>query len=101
MEGFMKLNLRRSFVALLILFIPLENILHVSDVGYSYTKDITHHRVTVSAGDHPVFLLWALGCLVFFSLLLKRKERFSGFRVPSMWRRFWAFVLDSLFCLMV
>ena len=93
----MNLNLRRAFITLLVLFVPLENLLPVSTVGFSYSNDLTHHRVSVSAGTYPGFILWSLACLFLFGMLMGKLEVYGGLQVPSLWRRFWAFILDFIF----
>lgn len=103
----MKLNLRRSFITMLVLITPLENLLQIFNVGftyntnYSFNNGITHKTVSVSAGTHPGFILWSLVALVFWGMYLRKEEDFGILQISSMWRRFWAFILDLLFSVTV
>jgi hypothetical protein len=92
---------------MLVLFILLENLLQVFNVGFSYStnysfKDgINHKTVSVSAGTHPWFILWALVALFLYGMYLKKEKDFGALQITSMWRRFWAFILDFFFSVTV
>lgn len=91
------MNLRRGLITMLVLFLPLESILDVSQAGFSYSQDLTHHTVSVSAGTHPGLILWALAALFLFFGILRREEPIRNLQAPSMKRRVWAFCLDFIF----
>ena len=95
-----RMNLLRAVVAFwFLLSFMIEYFLSPGEVGYSgHWSDGTAY---VSAGSHPAFLVWAaVGLLLYFFLMhLKAEEAPDG--VPTLRRRFLAFIIDFLFSLTI
>jgi len=94
------MNLLRAVVAFwFVLSFAVPYVFSVGEVGY--TAHSKNGAVYVSAGSHPAFLVWSAIGLALFLLLMRMKaeETFDG--VPSLKRRFLAFVVDFLFSLTI
>src|SRR5258708_23103912 len=95
-----RMNLLRSGVAFwFVLSFAVPYVFSVGEVGY--TAHSKNGAVYVSAGSHPAFLVWSAIGLALFLLLMRMKaeETFDG--VPSLKRRFLAFLVDFLFSLTI
>jgi RDD family protein len=94
------MNLLRAVVAFwFLLSFVVQYVFSVGEVGFvAHSKDGQMH---VSAGSHPVFLVWSAIGLVSFLVLMRMKaeETFDG--IPSLKRRFLALVIDFSFSVTV
>src|ERR1051326_6395012 len=75
----------------LIFFIPIP---YAREIGYSLHS--TERGTVVSAGSHPVQLVWSSVTLIFFLALMQINVCEIRAGVPTLARRFFAFLTDFL-----
>jgi hypothetical protein len=98
------MNLKRSLVTLLVLFVPWVFLLNAGRVGFSEKllttvseKGGRQEQLTVWAGTHPGLVLWAVAALFLFGWMMVEKTPEGAWRPASLQRRTFAFLLDMLF----
>ena len=95
-----KMHLLRGTMAVWILLsFVLPYVFSIGDVGFS--AQWKNGKSQVSASSHPVFLVWSVIGAALFLLLMNVTTIESPAGIPSMKRRFLAFLIDFWFSLMV
>ena len=111
------MNLRKSLITMMVLFIPLPFLFFPlkfitsflpfpiwlwQGTHVSLTPDgVRHEEVGVWATSHPGLVLWAAGALLLFLWLMREKAETGLLQVVSLKRRFCAFLIDLLFVIFV
>lgn len=101
------MNLKNNLVAVLWILLPLMTVLQQSSVGfsssttYSFVANASAPSISVSAQSHPGLILWALVCLVLYGALLQVKPASTSLKIVSLWKRYFAALIDFVFCMFV
>jgi hypothetical protein len=94
------MNLLRALVAFwFLLSFVIEYVFSVGEVGYAVHR--SDGKAQVSAGSHPAFLVWAAVGLLLYFLLMRLNAEEAPDGVPTLRRRFLAFIIDFLFSLAI
>src|SRR5260370_16030999 len=70
----------------------------IGEVGYY--AEWKNGEALVSAGSHPAILVWAAIAVVLFVVLMRLSANEVTAGVPSLWRRFAAFLIDFWFSIL-
>jgi len=90
------MNLLRAIVGFwMLLSFALDQIFRIGQVGY--IAQSKGGKTYVSAGSHPVLLVWSAIAVVLFLVLMRTKASETPDGVPTLPRRYLAFILDFLF----
>ncbi len=91
--------LRLGVMLFLVLNIVFLEVYSIGQVGYSAVwKD---GEASVSAGSHPVTIMWAAVAILIFVAVIRVKAQESIAGVPTLGRRFAAFLIDFWFSLLI
>lgn len=95
-----KMSLLRAVMAFWVLLsFILQYVFSVGEVGY--TAHGKNGEAYISAGSHPAFLVWSAIAVLLFLVLMRIKAEEIPDGVPSLMRRFLAFIIDFLFSLTI
>jgi len=90
-----RLNLLRAIAGLWIfLNFALDYVFRVGEVGY--TAQSKNGQTHISAGSHPATLAWCAVAIALFLVVIMIKPGETPDGVPSLGRRFLAFIIDFL-----
>ncbi len=95
-----RMNLLRAIAGFWILLnFALDYVFRVGEVGY--TAQSKNAQTHISAGSHPATLVWSAVAVALFIVVIKIKPEETPDGVPSLGRRFLAFIIDFLFSLTI